>query len=134
MKQETEFFFWKVHLLRHSGWRSFIIFPAFLLAGLLGLYLGGILLLFLAILFLILSLRDFLFPITYKLTPEEIRERGFLLDRSAKWKEIRNVEKEGKIVRITIEDAPGSVRYFNIYLDENEEEIWKRIESLRSNL
>lgn len=126
---------WKVHLIRRSGWKNLILFPALFVAGLWGLYLGGVYLLLLAICLLTLELRDFLFPLNYEISPEGVSMRGLLLKGRVRWDEVEEIKREDGVLRLRLGKSPSPryARWFVIYLTDNEEEIWKRIESWRKN-
>jgi len=132
---DKECYSWRVHLLRKSGWKLLLLFPALLVAGLWGLYLGGIYLLLLAILVLVFALRDFLFPLTYQLTPEGVKIRGVLLREETSWDAVEEIEREKGLLRLKVAkgSSPRFSRWFVLHLAENEEEIWKSIERWRKN-
>lgn len=110
--------------------------PALLFVGLWGLYLGGVYLLFLAIFLTILALRDFLFPISYSITPEGISIKGLLLRGKVKWEEVEEISRENDALRLRLykKKSPYPPHLLVVHLTTEEaEEIWKKIESLRKN-
>lgn len=116
-----------------SGWKALLLIPALLLAGLVGFYLGGVILLFLALFFLLSSLRDFLFPLTYQLDSEGIKLRGLLIKRQLRWDEIEEIKRERGVLLFYQRSSLSSSRLkkpFVVYTNGNEEEIWVKIESL----
>ena len=129
---EKEYYIWRVYLLPKSGWKALLLLPALFLAGLWGLYLGGISLLILALFFLLYSLRDFLFPLTYQLTPEEIKVRGLLIKKQLRWDEVEEIEKGKGVLLFYPRNSLSSFRLikpFYVYTNGNEEEVWRKIES-----
>lgn len=134
MNDEERYSF-KVHLLRRMGWKPLLLLPALLFAGLWGFYLGGLYLFLLAILLLILTLRDFLFPLNYQLTRDGITMKGLFLKEKARWEEVEEIKREKGLLRLKLgkSSALRAARWFVIYLTKDEEEIWKRIESWRKN-
>jgi len=130
---ERENYIWRIHLLPKSGWKALLLIPALLLAGLVGFYLGGVILLFLALFFLLSSLRDFLFPLTYQLDSEGIKLRGLLIKRQLRWDEIEEIKRERGVLLFYQRSSPPSSHLkkpFVVYTNGNEEEIWVKIESL----
>ena len=130
--EKKEYYNWKVYLLPKSGWKSLALIPALFLAGLWGLYLGGVILLILAPLLLIYSLRDFLFPLTYQLTPEGIKMKGLLIEKRLCWEEVSKIERERGVLLFYPRKNPSFFRPnkpIHIYLNGNEEEIWEKIGS-----
>jgi hypothetical protein len=128
---EKEFYCWKVYLLPKTGWKSLILIPALFLAGLWGLYLGGVILLILALILLIYSLRDFLFPLTYQLTTDGVKLRGLFIEKLLRWEEVDKIERERGVVLFYLRRDFSSYRFtkpIHLYLNGNEEEVWRKIE------
>ncbi len=118
-----------------SGWKILLLFPALFVAGLWGLYLGGVYLLLLAIFLLLLSLRDFLFPIKYQITPEGVTMKGVLLKRATSWAEVEEIAREEGLIKLRLRKGSSShfARWFVVHLTDKEEEIWRKIEIWRRN-
>jgi hypothetical protein len=125
-------YIWRVYLLPKSGWKALILLPALFLAGLWGFYLGGILLLILAIFLLLYSLRDFLFPLHYQLDPVGIKIKGLFLKKQLRWDDVEEIKKEGDVFLLYPRGSFSSSRLkkpFYLYIEGNEEEVWRKIES-----
>lgn len=90
-------------------------------------------LLILALFFLLSSLRDFLFPLTYQLDSEGIKLRGLLIKRELRWEEVEDIKREKGVILFYQRNSLSSFRLkkpLSVYTNGNEEEIWEKIESL----
>ena len=104
---------WQVHLLRRYPQRlSILILTLLLAAGCVWMLFRQPLPALVAVLLLLGSVREYLFPFTYSLTVEGVAARGPGLQATLPWKEARRCLRERNAVTVTPLSVPSRLDAF----------------------